>query len=164
MYAAHKLTARANRLVNQSSKDSQQLHDALIEVENLKMKIQTLQNRKKVLKRSHDAMRKKIERHRVQQNVQLAHTSQSPSNQFKLKYDNGVIRPEVRDMLRQLAGEGVATERILSVIRAVTGSLGITIIDSISARSVSRTVLEGLIQAKMQIAFEINESECKYYP
>ncbi|KAF8594292.1 hypothetical protein BDV93DRAFT_459295 [Ceratobasidium sp. AG-I] len=78
------------------------------------------------------------------------------NNQYHLKDRTGAIRPEVRDMLRKLACEGVSTERASDIISIIASGSGVEIVGSVSARTVSRVMLEGLVQARMQVAHELN--------
>jgi hypothetical protein len=73
----------------------------------------------------------------------------------------GVMKNKVRDLFRQLAGIGVATQRVDLVVHNITAAFGLTVTNNISTCSVSRLVLEGLIQAKIQIAFEIEVTTSK---
>ncbi|KAJ1309800.1 hypothetical protein OPQ81_006565 [Rhizoctonia solani] len=86
----------------------------------------------------------------------VENTSNQP--QFRLKGQGGVIRPEIRDMLRKLACQGVSTERASRIIDIVADGLGVKVLDKISARSVGRIMLEGLVQACMQLAQELLEA------
>ncbi|KAH7313995.1 hypothetical protein B0J17DRAFT_584920 [Rhizoctonia solani] len=79
------------------------------------------------------------------------------TSEFQLKNDCGVICPQVRVLIRRLASEGVATERIYAVIIAVANGMGAVVIGSISPRSVGRIVLEGLIEAWIQLAYTFNQ-------
>lgn len=64
-------------------------------------------------------------------------------------------------MLRELACEGVGTERMQAVMETVSKALGVAVAGSFSPRSVSRIILEGLIEAKMQVAYEISQVDCR---
>lgn len=65
-------------------------------------------------------------------------------------------------MLRKLACEGVANERAVNIVHIVAECLGVKIIGSVSARSIPRIMLEGLVQARMQVAYELNLANCKF--
>ncbi|KAF8593998.1 hypothetical protein BDV93DRAFT_581513 [Ceratobasidium sp. AG-I] len=103
-------------------------------------------------------MRKKIERFpgrlaRAKENA-LPGTEVKP---FQLKDHTGAVLPQIRTVVRQLACQGVANERVISIIYAVAHGLGVHVAGSISARTVSRVVGEGLVQARMQLGAELNE-------
>lgn len=98
------------------------------------------------------------------QNSRSSNTSaavQGEPIQLFLKDKSGSIRLGIRDLLQQLANESVSTERISTIIGYVLHAFGFTLADSVSARTVSRIVLEGLIQAKVQIGFEVNHTSCE---
>lgn len=128
--------------------------------------IQVLRKRTHALELSKDAARKKIcrisERHTRALSDTLADSKAEPvAQEMKLKDKQGSIRPVIRDLVRKLIAENhVGTEHISSIITNVTAAFNIIIVDTISARSVSRIVLEGLIQAKIQLAYEMNRAEC----
>lgn len=90
----------------------------------------------------------------------LKHKSQSALSQQALKDVHSAFLPEVRDLLCQLAREQVSTEQMSLVICYVAKAFGLEVIHSLSARSVSRIVLEGLLQSKIQIAMEIKNTSC----
>ncbi|KAF8598347.1 hypothetical protein BDV93DRAFT_512561 [Ceratobasidium sp. AG-I] len=72
--------------------------------------------------------------------------------EYHLKGSAGVIRPEIRDMMRKLACQGVSTEQMSEVINIVAEGLGMRVVGSVSAR----IMLEGLVQARIQVAQELN--------
>ena len=113
--------------------------------------------------RVQDALRKQIARmSKSEPQIHEPSTSISHHNQqFHLKDRTGVIKPEVRDMLRNLACEGISTRRALNIINIIATGLGVEISGTISTRTVSRVTLEGLIQARMQVAHELNTASCK---
>ncbi|KAF8596580.1 hypothetical protein BDV93DRAFT_514073 [Ceratobasidium sp. AG-I] len=115
--------------------------------------IRRLPTRNRFLERKSDALRKRIARRQAQK------ARNSPSR--SLKDAHGAFLPEVRDLVRQLASEQVSTTRIGPVIRYVAQAFGLEVVDSLSARSVSRIMLEGLLQSKIQIAMEINNTSSK---
>jgi hypothetical protein len=82
---------------------------------------------------------------------------------YPLKDQVGAIRPETRDVIKKLACQGVSTERISEVIKIVADGLGIQVVGSVSARSVARIMLEGLVEARMQVAHELAETSCKSF-
>jgi chromosome segregation ATPase len=142
----------------QHSKCSRQLKQTLQDLDDSTQKLEILKDGKKVLQRSRDAMRKKYERATARRGE---HTiSQSPqASKFSIKDHVGTICPRARTLLRQLASQGVATQRMGTVIEAVSNAMGTAIEGSFSPRSASRIILEGLIEAKMQVACEIGQVE-----
>ncbi|KAG8736414.1 hypothetical protein FRC10_009332, partial [Ceratobasidium sp. 414] len=121
--------------------------------------IQRLQRSKEAIARSQDAMWKKISRASKRQDHERKVALQEQQNppKFNIKGHSGTICPEARTMLRQLACENVAAERILSIINAVSVALGVTVVGTFSVCSVSRIVLEGLVEAQIQVATEIHQ-------
>jgi hypothetical protein len=150
-------------LEQQCFEASQQLKHALQKIAVQSGALETLQCSKTLAHQKKEALRKRIERTTAQKasEDQCALSMQPFPHTFDLKDHVGTICPEARLMLRQLACEGIGTEHMLAVINAVSSALGVTVVGSISARSVSRIVLEGLIEAKMQVAFEIDKVKCK---
>ncbi|KDN39968.1 hypothetical protein RSAG8_08417, partial [Rhizoctonia solani AG-8 WAC10335] len=127
-------------------------------------KLEHLQAQNGQLEQSRNVLKKQLTRARVKlefldSNLE-SQTVASSSHHLSLKNPAGTIRPEVRNLLRQLVGDGVATEKIMDVIYHVVKTFNLTLMDSVSARSVSRAVLEGLIQSQIQIAVEIDGAEC----
>ncbi|KAG8682656.1 hypothetical protein FRC11_014589, partial [Ceratobasidium sp. 423] len=101
-----------------------------------------------------DALRKKIKR--------IQSPKPTGANTWVQEYylkDSGIIQPVVRDMLRKLACKGIVTERINNGTNIVAESLGVGIIGTISTRSVGRVMYEGLVQATMQIAHELQQAQ-----
>ena len=127
--------------------------------------IQRLQSRMRILERRGDALCKRVARKAAQKSYGTAVFQPNNSNihgQRALKDGHGAFLPEIRNLIRQLAGEQVSTERIGLVICYVAKAFGLEVIDLLSARSVSRIVLEGLLQSKIQIAMEISNTSCTY--
>ena len=125
--------------------------------------IQRLQSRNRLLERKSDALRKRIARRQAQKarcSSSVQKNIQSALKQRALKDSHGAFLPEVRDLVRQLASEQVSTTRIGPVISYVAKAFGMVVVDSLSARSVSRIMLEGLLQSKIQIAMEIKNTSC----
>ncbi|KDN34700.1 hypothetical protein RSAG8_12222, partial [Rhizoctonia solani AG-8 WAC10335] len=138
------------------------LTDTTAKLDTKQQELNRLLTRNNRLEHSHEALRKRRARGKVT-TPSSKFTQMSNSlliHRLRLKSPSGAILPEVRDLLRQLSSDGVSTERALSVISHVVSAFGFTLEDSISARSVSRANLEGLLQSQMQIAFEINQAEC----
>ncbi|KAG8705918.1 hypothetical protein FRC09_002694 [Ceratobasidium sp. 395] len=140
---------------------SQELATAYSELEIQYSTISGLKNRQIELNRSRDTMRKKIQR-LISRNATVktaANTQEMDLQTYQLKNKSGVIQPEVRDMIRKLVCKGVSTEQILDIINIVAEALGISISGSVSARSVARVMLEGLVQARMQIGHELSQAD-----
>lgn len=138
----------------------QSLAETKVQLYTLQKRLQRLKLRNSVLSRSHDALRKRRTREPTPHKLPGAPTSNLVQH-LNLKDSAGVILPEVRDLVRELTVDGVSTKHVSAVISHVLGTFGISLDDSISARSVSRIVLEGLLQSEIQIAHEINEVECE---
>ncbi|KDN38969.1 hypothetical protein RSAG8_09126, partial [Rhizoctonia solani AG-8 WAC10335] len=141
------------------AQQSQELVRASVNLENRDNLILSLRKRNGELLRDRDSMRKKIQRMNTRNSQQqlnlLAAKNEVP--QFYLKH-KGIIRPEVRDMIRKLACQGVSTHHVAEVIDIVAEGLGVVVVGSISARSVARIMLEGLIQARIQLAYELSQA------
>lgn len=125
--------------------------------------VSDLKERHAMMHLKRDALRKRFTR----QNKKLTdmkHALQNADNSvryYNLKEDAGVIRSEVRIMIRKLACQGVSTKRVTEIIKTVGETLGVEVIGSISGHSVARIMLEGLVQAQMQIAQELNRADCE---
>ncbi|KAG8686957.1 hypothetical protein FRC11_008058, partial [Ceratobasidium sp. 423] len=126
-------------------------------LEHLQAQNVELEKNRKILKKQLTRAQVKLEH--VNPNSESEPKASSQSHHLNLKDPSGTIRPEVRNLLRQLVGDGVATGKIMDVIYHVVKTFNLTLTDSISARSVSRAVLEGLIQSQIQIAVEIDGAE-----
>ncbi|EUC65941.1 hypothetical protein RSOL_503290 [Rhizoctonia solani AG-3 Rhs1AP] len=140
---------------------SQELVKVSTELSTQIKKSQALENQQISMHRSRDAMRKRYGRAmlKITEYKEQSSTEVVVPDQYPLKNSIGIIKPEVRDMLRKLACEGVATERASEVIDIVAEGLGIYIEGTISARSVARIMFEGLITARMQIAHELMQAK-----
>ncbi|EUC58491.1 hypothetical protein RSOL_260260 [Rhizoctonia solani AG-3 Rhs1AP] len=149
----------AEELEHVIAQQSQELVRASVDLENRDNLISSLRKRNGELLRDRDSMRKKIQRMKTRNSQQppnlLAAKDETP--QFYLKH-KGIIRPEVRDMIRKLACQGVSTHHVTNVIDIVAEGLGVVVVGSISARSVARIMLEGLIQARIQLAYELSQA------
>ncbi|KAG8709460.1 hypothetical protein FRC09_000664 [Ceratobasidium sp. 395] len=107
-----------------------------------------------------EALRKKVWRRDCKDSTGAkSMDSESDKHTYSLKDKKGVIRPEIRDMLRQLACKGVTTEHISGIINIIANGLGIQVVGLVSARSVAQIMLEGLIQARMQVAHELDKAD-----
>lgn len=138
---------------------------ASLELESQSTRIRALEARQKTTDRRRDAMRKKIERAKASKGENERKNGLLPAervHEYHLKGPAGVIRPEARDMIRKLACHGVSTERMSEVISIVAEGLGMRVIGSVSARSVARFMLEGLVQARIQVAQELSETNCRW--
>jgi hypothetical protein len=157
------VSAKCNHLEQLALQQNIDLGLVHVALRDTQTELKAVRARKAVLDSKQDAMRKRIWRQpgiRERAVNKAVGTVAAARAQVTMK-EKGVIKNEVRDLIRQLAGIGVATQRIDSVIHDVTAAFGLTVTDNVSARSVSRLVLEGLIQAKMQIAFEIEVTTSK---
>ncbi|KEP45955.1 hypothetical protein V565_228100 [Rhizoctonia solani 123E] len=124
--------------------------------------ILALQARHGYMHRSRDTSQRRADRARLQ--IEATHFDYSQldvhnsPNEYSLKSSSGIIHPEVRNMLRRLTCQGVSTEHASEIINIVAEGLGINIMGSVSARSVARIMLEGLIQARMQVGYDLGQS------
>lgn len=73
--------------------------------------------------------------------------------------DKGVYTQETRNLVRLLVQCGCQKDYINQVIHGVLKCAGITATGHISRRSVSRILVEGYIAAKIQLGYEMQESE-----
>ncbi|KAH7343194.1 hypothetical protein B0J17DRAFT_703144 [Rhizoctonia solani] len=150
-------------LKERMKQDSKKLISQATEIESQQNLFLNLKERHASMLCKRDALRKQF----VHQNKQLTNTKQVLGHvdnsicNYNLKEDAGVIRLEVRDMIRKLACQGVSTKRVTEIIRIVGETLGMEIIGLVSAHSVARIMLEGLVQAQMQIAQELNQANCE---
>lgn len=156
------LQATIVSLEEQKSRDSQALSEALRTLDDRELQLRRAKANKTQGNYRRDAMRKKIERFparlaKARSNIAIG-TEIAP---FSLKDHTGAVLPQIRTVVRQLACQGVASERMLSVIFAVAQGLGVNIVGSISARTVSRVIGEGLVQARMQLGAELSQVPCK---
>lgn len=114
-----------------------------------------LEERNSTLKRQKDTLKKSKDR---AAGAKAAAVGKAKVVRLKEK---GIILEASRDTIRELIRLGVPVEHVDGVLRAVAGGLGITIQDSISARSVARIILEGGVAAKMQLAHLIINTDCE---
>lgn len=76
--------------------------------------------------------------------------------------DKGVYTQETRNLVRLLIQCGCQKDYINQVIHGVLKCAGITATGHISRRSVSRILAEGYIAAKIQLGYEMQESEGRH--
>ncbi|CUA67986.1 Myosin-10 [Rhizoctonia solani] len=150
------LQARIDALERIASEASLDLSAMSIKLQEQTHMNDTLVDRQRSKNQANDTMRKRIERLRFKLAEERQQLVECQSQEFELKNQLGIVRPEVRDMLRKLACEGVANERAIDIVHIVAECLGVTIIGSVSARSIPRIMLEGLVQARMQVAHELS--------
>ena len=74
----------------------------------------------------------------------------------------GVYTEDTRNLICVMARAGCAKEQIGQVISAVLKCAGITTIGSVSRRTVSRVVMEGLIASQIQLGYEMQEAESQF--
>ncbi|CUA69936.1 hypothetical protein RSOLAG22IIIB_08779 [Rhizoctonia solani] len=144
----------------QMEQDSAKLFKQDREIQSQRKLVSDLKERHTSVYRKRDALRKRFERQKKKL-LEIKQPLEHPDDtvrRYNLK-DAGTIRSEVRVMIRQLACQGVSTERVTEIIRVVGEALGVEVIGSISAHSVARIMLEGLVQAQMQIAQELQQAD-----
>ncbi|KAF8597131.1 hypothetical protein BDV93DRAFT_513596 [Ceratobasidium sp. AG-I] len=149
------------RLQEQVTERSWSLVVTSLELESQLDRVRALEARQKTADCRRDAMRKKIARAKASKE-EYKHKNELPStemvHEYHLKGPARVISPETRDMIRKLACQGVSTERISEVINIVAEGLGTRVVGSVSARSTAQIMLEGLVQARMQVAPELGRT------
>ncbi|CAE6466943.1 unnamed protein product [Rhizoctonia solani] len=156
-----RLKEQISNLQRTTAQLSQELVKLSTELSTLLKKSQALENQRISMHRSHDALHKRLGRAMLKITQYEEHFSHEAvkTDQYHLKNSMGVIKPEVRDMLRKLACEGVSTERASDVINIVAEGLGVDIEGTVSAHSVARIMFEGLVTARMQIAHELMQAK-----
>lgn len=104
---------------------------------------------------------RKLRRAKLSEQISKAKTTAKVTKSLKtisLK-KKGIFTEECRKLIRRLDGAGLSQRSIGKVVQAVGDSLGITINGSISARSVSRVVLEGGIASEIQLGEEMLKAQ-----
>jgi hypothetical protein len=103
-----------------------------------------------------------------QRALQVALTgAQAVEKAVNLKQKGGKVKVPVRNLVRCLASRGVSTIQMNTVIHEVVRACGFEVKDSISPRTISRIILEGLVAARMQLAVEMGAATSKlfsFYP
>jgi hypothetical protein len=123
--------------------------------------MESIQTRIAVLEKRTEAQQKRIGRspakqaRAVQKEVSKVQNTRTQLSQK----EKGVVSEKFRRLYRHLVDEGVGRAHVDAVIHAVLGAADITVNDKVSARTVSRTVLERGIHAQVQLGAEIAETE-----
>lgn len=73
--------------------------------------------------------------------------------------EKGVIVEPMRDVIRNLTSLQVPVEKIPKVLSLTAKSLGMTLVDDIAPRSVSRITREGLVYGELQLMSEMNNAQ-----
>jgi hypothetical protein len=127
------------------------------------------ENHNGVLKKTVDKLRKRSERapqsKALAVNKAVARTSQaaSSSRTYHLK-EKGVVTEDSRAMARELVNHlGVPVANVNDVIHAVAKPLGVTVNGNESKRTVSRTIIEGGVAAKLQLVQEFHNSDSRFF-
>jgi hypothetical protein len=71
----------------------------------------------------------------------------------------GIFKEETRNLVRLLSQSGCSANRINDIISAVLNTVGITMVGSISRRSVARIIREGYFAAQIQLGHEMKMAE-----
>ncbi len=71
----------------------------------------------------------------------------------------GIFTQETRNLVRLLSQSGCSANRINEIISAVFNTVGITMVGSISRRSVARIIREGYFAAQIQLGHEMKTAE-----
>jgi len=71
----------------------------------------------------------------------------------------GIFTQETRNLVRLLSQSGCSANRINEIISAVLNTVGITMIGSVSRRSVARIIREGYFAAQIQLGHEMKMAE-----
>ncbi|KAG8724746.1 hypothetical protein FRC09_014811 [Ceratobasidium sp. 395] len=153
------LNQQIEHLKQQISQASKEAVRMSLEMNKQSNTLASVEARSKEIYLAKEALRKKVERRDRKEDL-VANTLVSGrcAHAYSLKDNGGAIRPEVRNILRELACKGVGTEHALDIIGIIAEGLGITVTGSVSARSIARIMLEGLVQARMQIASELDQA------
>lgn len=153
-----KLKAMAAEQTKAAASAEAQLELVKSECDTLAKKGAILEEKNIVLKKQKETLRKARERAAGKKEAAIAQ-----SKRVKLK-EKGIISESSRDIIRELIKLGVPVDHVDAVLQAIAESLGIVIKDHVSARSVSRIILEGGVAAKLQLAHMIinTDSMCDY--
>jgi hypothetical protein len=73
--------------------------------------------------------------------------------------ENGVIKEECREMLRELQVLNVPVEKVNAVVHVVAKGFGLKVKDNVSARAVGRIMREGGIAAEIQLVHEVEQAK-----
>lgn len=111
-----------------------------------------LSTRKKQDRQSHDSFR-----HLLNRKQRLPCKSQ-----LRMK-SKGTYTPESRALMRTLVASGCSQKHVGTVIKSVGSLLGIEIVDSVSKRSVRRSLIEGGVASTIQVGLAIATSKCEYF-
>src|SRR6266511_1046598 len=71
----------------------------------------------------------------------------------------GIFKEETRNLVQLLSQSGCSANRINDIISAVLNTVGITMVGSISRRSVARIIREGYFAAQIQLGHEMKMAE-----
>jgi chromosome segregation ATPase len=167
----------AAALDNSSRHDTKLLKHTIGELEdNLKDEKHAHERTTKKLKKTHDSNTKAHEEKKIlakkvgrfDERLELAcnkarsatekHNQAASSVTMKEK---GKMTSKFKALYCNLLDHGVSNENIDAVIHSVYGATNIDVTDHVSARTVSRANVEGLIHAELQIAVELSQAECK---
>lgn len=107
-------------------------------------------NHNRELKKTKDTFRKK--RKRAHARIALAVKNSTKKATTHRIQDHGAISERCREMVRELVQCGVSVERVDDVVHIVCGAFDVEVPDGISARSVSRIVLEGYVASKSAVS------------
>ena len=156
---SNKTLTEAISSVEESAESQQQL---LVQTQKLLAKVE---QHNAVLKKTVDKLRKRSERAPVAKALAVkkavAQTSQavSHSQTYHIK-EKGVITDDSRVIARELVNRfGVPVAHVNDVIHTVAKPLGVKVSGNISKRTVSRTVLEGGVAAKLQLVQEFHNAD-----
>ncbi|KDQ15074.1 hypothetical protein BOTBODRAFT_109214, partial [Botryobasidium botryosum FD-172 SS1] len=117
------------------------------------------QKKMEKLEKKHRAMSVKMNTLRVRngRSIGRQHKAVAKARCYSLK-SKGVIKPEMRDMVRNLVGGGVSMNTVNGSLQTMAKGFGLDLKDSIDRRSVSRINREGGAAAKIQIVHELKNA------
>ena len=129
-----------------------------IEITHLKQQLLVSKRKMRSIQKRYD--RKKKDSRSLHAIAKAKHAEAVKSRSFHLRR-KGVIRREVREMTRILVKAGCGQEHVARIIRQLGASMGITVVGSMSRRSVGRTILEGGVMAELQLGYELKHASSK---
>ena len=85
------------------------------------------------------------------------------SAKFLRRGHGGAYSNKARELAQSMTAAGCSREKVGKLIRLVGHTFGIEIKGIMSRRTVSRSILEAGVAAKIQMAYEIKNTEGEYY-
>jgi hypothetical protein len=166
----HELEGNLHKLQTSSEKQRAELLENQNQLLDMQQALERLGKTKQHLESDRRNIQRRLERRPAieQRALQVALTNaQAAEKAVDLKQKGGQVKVPVRNLVRCLASRGVSTIQMNSVIHEVVRAFGFEVKDSISPRTISRIILEGLVAARMQLAVEMGAATSKlfnFYP